>query len=173
VRPAPGDDSPFDDFFVFEYPRLVAALTFVTGDRDVATDAVDEACARAWEQLRRGNELESLSAWIRVVALNVARGRFRRHVNERRARERLASFADRAADVDATVAVDVQRALAQLTGRQREVVVLHYFLDLSVDDIAAQLRIAAGTVKATLHRARAALAAVLDDTNTEVRDGVS
>ena len=169
----PGDDSPFDDFFVFEYPRLVAALALVTGDRDVATDAVDEACARAWEQVRRGTEIESLGAWIRVVALNVARGRFRRRVNERRARERLASFPARAADIDATAAVDVRRALAHLTARQREVVVLRYFLDLSVDDIATQLGIAGGTVKTTLHRARAALAAVLDDTNTEVRDGVS
>jgi RNA polymerase sigma-70 factor, ECF subfamily len=60
-----------------------------------------------------------------------------------------------------------------LPRRQREVVVLHYFLDLAVDDIAAQLNVTSGTVKTSLHRARAALATVLGDTNDEVLDGIS
>jgi RNA polymerase sigma-70 factor (ECF subfamily) len=66
----------------------------------------------------------------------------------------------------------VQRALAELPRRQREVVVLHYFVDLSIDDIATQLDIASGTVKTSLHRARAALAVALGDTNNEVFDGI-
>lgn len=58
--------------------------------------------------------------------------------------------------------VDIHRVLARLPRRQREVVVLYYFLDQSVDRIAAELEIPAGTVKAALHRARAALAMQLD-----------
>jgi RNA polymerase sigma-70 factor (ECF subfamily) len=166
------DESRFDDFFLFEYARLVSTIGLVTGDIDVATDAVDEACARAWERLRRGKEIDSLVAWVRVVALNVARGRFRRRATERRARHRLATREVAPLASEAAVAVDVQRALAELPRRQREVVVLHYFVDLSIDDIAAQLDIASGTVKTSLHRARAALAVALGDTNNEVFDGI-
>jgi RNA polymerase sigma-70 factor (ECF subfamily) len=167
------DDSRFDDFFVFEYPRLVAALTLVTGDVDTARDAVDEACARAWERERRKQQIDSLPAWVRVVALNVARGRYRRRSNEQRARQRLATMAIPTAEVEQSTRVDVARALARLPRRQREVVVLHYFLDLTIDDVAAQLAVTAGTVKTSLHRARTALAAELGDTNDEVLDGIA
>jgi RNA polymerase sigma-70 factor, ECF subfamily len=167
------DEGSFDDFFLFEYPRLVGALGLVTGDRDVAADAVDEACARAWEHLRRGHDIDSLSAWVRVTALNVARSRFRRRSTEQRARARLAELGPPASATDPDRALDIRNALATLPRRQREVVVLHYFLDLPVDDIAAQLGVSAGTVKTSLHRARTALAVVLGDPNDEVFDGVS
>jgi DNA-directed RNA polymerase specialized sigma24 family protein len=42
----------FDDFYVFDYPRLVSALRLITGDADTAREAVDEARVRAWERLR-------------------------------------------------------------------------------------------------------------------------
>jgi RNA polymerase sigma-70 factor (ECF subfamily) len=167
------DEGTFDDFFLFEYPRLVGALGLVTGDRDVAADAVDEACARAWEQMRRGHEIGSLTAWVRVTALNVARSRFRRRSTEQRARERLVDLGPPPSATDPERALDVRNALATLPRRQREVVVLHYFLDLPVDEIAAQLGVSAGTVKTSLHRARTALAVVLGDTNDEVFDGIS
>jgi RNA polymerase sigma-70 factor (ECF subfamily) len=165
------DESRFDDFFLFEYPRLVGALGLVTGDRAVAADAVDEACARAWEHLRRGKEIDSLPAWVRVVALNVARGRFRRHVNERRACAALAALPRPETGRDADLAIDTRRALARLPRRQREIVVFYYFLDLSVDDIAVQLDVSSGTVKTSLHRARATLAEVLGDSD-EVLDEI-
>lgn len=169
------DGAGFDDFFLFDYPKLVAALTLVTGDADVARDAVDEAAARAWERVRRGKSIESLPAWVRVVALNVARGRFRRRAVERRANEQFGRLTVRATVADAGAAIDTHRALAQLPRRQREVVVMHYFLDLPVDEIAAQLGVAPGTVKTSLHRARNALAAVLadKDENREVFDGIA
>jgi RNA polymerase sigma-70 factor (ECF subfamily) len=157
-------DHRFDDFYVFGYPRLVAALTFVTGDADLATDAVDEACARAVERLGRGREIDVLEAWIRVVARNVALGRLRRLTSERRARRKLdaTARADAAEPPDDNeAALDVRAALHTLSRRQREVVVLHYFLGESVEAIATELDIPAGTVKSILHRARAALAQVL------------
>lgn len=158
-------DRRFADFYVFDHPKLVGAIRLITGDADAARDAVDEACARAWERLDRGQDIDVLGAWVRVVALNLARGRIRRRVSERRALERLAARPSTVGS-DATTragdAIDIRRVLAQLPRRQREAVVLHYFLDQSVDAIAAELQIPAGTVKAALHRARAALALQLD-----------
>jgi RNA polymerase sigma-70 factor, ECF subfamily len=160
-------DDRFDDFYVFTYPRLVAALAFVTGDPDLARDAVDEACARAVERIGRGREIDVLEAWIRVVARNVAFGRLRKRKSEGRARRRLeasAMVADEALPVsDLAAALDVRAALLLLSQRQREVVVMHYFLGESVDAIADELGIPTGTVKSALHRARAALAESLTD----------
>ena len=156
-------DRRFEDFYTFEYPKLVVALRFVTGDHELAQDSVDEACARALERLGRGDPIDVLGAWIRVVALNVARGRIRRLASERRARARLVAQAANPEVVDGSSAIDVRAALATLSRRQREVVVMHYFLDQTVDAIASELAIPAGTVKAALHRARAVLAQSLQE----------
>lgn len=159
-------DRRFEDFFVFEYPRLVRALRLVTGDGDRARDAVDEACARAWERLARGRPIDVLGAWIRVVAFNVARDKLRKRRSERLARDRLAR---RPADGDGELGTEVSRvmdvrmALARLPRRQREVVVLFYFLDHPVETIALDLGIPSGTVKSALHRARLALGELLDN----------
>lgn len=172
VKPFEGveSDRRFDDFYVFDYPRLVSAIRLITGDADTARDAVNEACARACERLGRGHDIDVLGAWVRVVALNVARGGLRRRASEHRALERLRSMATRDARDPFTRAadtIDIHRLLAQLPRRQREVVVLYYFLDQSVANIAAELHASPGTVKATLHRARAALAAQINESTTQ------
>jgi RNA polymerase sigma-70 factor (ECF subfamily) len=64
-------------------------------------------------------------------------------------------------------AIDVRVALARLPRRQREVVVLFYFLDHPVETIALDLEIPSGTVKAALHRARIALAELLGEAAQE------
>jgi RNA polymerase sigma-70 factor (ECF subfamily) len=167
------DADPFDDFYRDGYARLVAAVGLITGSRAEAEDAVDEAIARAWEQTRRHRSIDSLPAWIRTVALNLARGGIRHRAVERRARARLLGSEDHGASLDRHgAAMDARRALAELPRRQREITVLFYFCDLSVQAIADELHIDQGTVKSTLHRARAALAAVLGDTNEEDHDAV-
>jgi RNA polymerase sigma-70 factor (ECF subfamily) len=171
-------DRRFDIFYEVDYSRLVASLTLVTGDPDYARDAVDEAIARAYERLKRGRSIDELGAWVRVVAINFARGRFRKSRTEARARARLVTLAETAEWAGARVsgvAIDVQRVLMTLPRRQREITVLRYFLDMSVAQIAQQFGIAEGTVKSTLHSARATLATLLveNDDHTEVNDGIA
>jgi RNA polymerase sigma-70 factor (ECF subfamily) len=156
-------DERFRDLYVFSYRRLVARLVFVFGDEDLARDAVDEACARAAEQLDRGLEIESLEAWVRVVSRNVALGRLRRLGAERRARERLLAARPTEVGNDSDSALDVRAALAALPLRQREIVVLHYFFDQGVESIGHDLDVPVGTVKSALHRARMTLAQLLDE----------
>ncbi len=157
-------------FVRVEYPLLVAALGLVCGDRAAAEDAVQEALAKAVVAGRRGQRIESLPAWVRVVATNLLRNRGRSLGRERLALRRLATqqtTTGAAGGADSAVAVqqalDVQQALARLSRRQREAVALHYRLGLSVADTAATMGVAAGTVKTLLSRARGALAAALAD----------
>jgi RNA polymerase sigma-70 factor (ECF subfamily) len=165
------EDGPFDtafrEFFARDYASIVTGVTMIVGNRALATEAVDEAVARAWIRARRGEDIASLGAWIRVVAGNVARNACRSRAAEQRARERLEQV-PAAGDQAAGWSIDIQRALAKLSCRQREVTVLRYMFDLSVHDIAIELDIAEGTVKHMLFRARAVLAEVLgDDTPAE------
>lgn len=156
------DEVALQEFLHTAYPRLVAAVALASGSRPAAEDAVQEALLRAWERSEAGEEIRSLNAWVTAVALNLARSGLRRLRSERRARARLrgASWVeDLAARADSRI--DVRRALAALTHRQREAVVLRYYLQLDTQEIATALRINEGTVKSTLFRARAALADAL------------
>lgn len=65
--------------------------------------------------------------------------------------------------------LDLHHALRRLSPRHREVLVLHYVAELSVEEVAGQLRLPVGTVKSRLNRARHALAEQFGDE----REGVS
>lgn len=153
------DEIAIREFLHTAYPRLVAAVALVSGSRPAAEDAVQEALLRAWERSEKGDEIERLDAWVTTVALNLARSGLRRIVAERRARSRLGP----AGSADPLVAerVDVEHAMRALPRRQREAVVLRYYLGMDTRETARVLGIGEGTVKSTLWRARAALAGAL------------
>jgi RNA polymerase sigma factor (sigma-70 family) len=93
------------------------------------------------------------------VAMNLVRSRWRRILAERRARARMDP--PRREPPDAEAALDLRRALAGLSSRQREVVVLRYYLGHDLGEVARLLGVSEGTVKTTLHRARRSLARTL------------
>jgi RNA polymerase sigma-70 factor, ECF subfamily len=153
------DEVAIREFLHTSYPRLVAAIALTSGSRPAAEDSVQEALLRAWERSEKGEEIDSLEGWVTTVALNLARSGLRRLRSERRARARLTdSTVDETPTADR---VDVDRALAMLPRRQREVAVLRYYLQLDTREVASALHLEEGTVKSTLFRARAALAAAL------------
>ena len=123
---------------------------------------------RAWERTSKGETIDSLNAWVATVALNVSRSGIRRKVAERRARHRLGAAPLTVPERSPGDAVDIERAVASLPRRQREVVVLRYLLDLNTAETAATLRINEGTVKSELSRARVALADRLNVVTVEV-----
>lgn len=162
------DEIAIREFLHSDYPRLVAAVALASDSRPAAEDAVQEALVRAWERSERGEDVDSLPAWVAAVALNLARSGLRRLRSERRAKERMRS-SGRSEDAGpgADRALDVQRALASLPRRQREAVILRYYLQFDTTEIASALGIHEGTVKSTLFRARAALADALEMRDTE------
>jgi RNA polymerase sigma-70 factor, ECF subfamily len=134
-------------------------VALASGSLAAAEDAVCEALARAWERSERGERIETVGAWVTTVAMNLARSRWRRVLAERRARARL----DRPREApDPDASIDLRRALASLPRRQREVLLLHYYLGHDVAEVASLLEISVGTVKSTLHRARRALAGTVE-----------
>ena len=163
------DEVAIREFLHTSYPRLVAAVALTSGSRPAAEDAVQEALLRAWERSEKGDEINSLEAWVTTVALNLARSGLRRIRTERRARARLGDSA--IGEPPTADRIDVDRALASLPRRQREVAVLRYYLQLNTREVASTLELDEGTVKSTLFRARAALAQALGiDEDKEAND---
>jgi DNA-directed RNA polymerase specialized sigma24 family protein len=119
------DEYAIREFLHTAYPRLVAAVGLLAGSRALAEDAVQEALARAWERSERGEDIRNLGAWVTTVALNLSRSGLRRLRVERRAGSRSVA---RVSDEPSTLRVDVERSVVALPRRQREVVILHYFL---------------------------------------------
>jgi len=141
-----------------EHPRLVAALTLYTGDVDLAAELAQEALARAHGDWAKVGTMSSPGGWASRVAFNLANSHFRRQKYERAARERAASRLPAAPGTPADVGdPDVLRAVAALPQRQREAVALRFLLDLSVEDTAARMGCAAGTVRALTSQAVARL----------------
>jgi RNA polymerase sigma-70 factor (ECF subfamily) len=148
------------EFLTSDYRRLIAGLSLLSG-RAAAEDAVQEAVARAWERTLRGERIESLRSWVAVVATNLLRSRVRRLMAEQRAGERL-RFTRPPDPVElSNVRLDVLRALNALPHRQRKAVILYYFADLGIEDIARAMRTRSGGAKSLLHRGRDSLGKAL------------
>jgi len=160
------DELHVREFLTADYPRIVAAVDLVTGSRAAAEDAVAEALARAWEHADRGESIASLPAWVMRVALNLAHSRWRRLRVETKVRERVGHASEQRSP-DPGDRIDIERALRNLSRREREVTVLRYYLGYDVAETAGVLHVSDGTVKTLLHRARKELAAVLSEHDPE------
>lgn len=164
-RSPPGE---FEELYVAHFHGLALQLYAYTGDLAEAQDLVQEAFCRALSRWRALSGYDDPVAWIRRVAWNLAKSRWRRRkvatafLRRQREQQVEGPGPDRVALV---------RALATLPAQQRRVFVLKYLADMSVLDIAAQEGMPEGTVKSTLHRARAALADLLAEPRAQAGPG--
>lgn len=144
----------FEGFYQEEVDRVLRTCWLVTLDDQAAADIAQEAMLRAWQrwdQLQDGDA----GAWVRTVALNLGRSRWRRLKREARPARRPPVGAQASASTDP----DLLAALRRLPHRQREALVLHYWGDFSVAACAAAMGVSEGSVKQHLRRARVGLGA--------------
>jgi len=146
----------FDTFYRSRRDDVARALALTLRNATLGSEAADEAMVRALERWGSVKRMGNPSGWVYRVGLNWARSRLRR-----RDRETLGDPPDIERFMPAAD-LDVARALAELPLTHRAVVVLRYFMDWSLEDIAAGLRIPVGTVKSRLNRAHAKLAELLE-----------
>lgn len=157
--PEPVADALIETLYKDAYLRLVRHLYAMTGDIDEAQEVVQEAFVRAVARPRSVLRADDPEAWLRTVARNLARNRFRRRtwmerfVRRNRHEHSIAAYEPNR--------VAIVAAMRQLSPVLRETVGLFYLADMSIDDISTALDTSTGTVKARLSRGRAALAAIL------------
>jgi RNA polymerase sigma-70 factor (ECF subfamily) len=136
-----------------EGARLWSAVRGYTGDRGIADDAVAEAFAQL---LRRGEEVRNPRAWVWTTAFRVA---------ARELQRRQATVPDPPDTPYDPVMSDhrVLSAIARLSDRQRAAVILHYYADRPVKEVADLLGSTAAAVSVHLFRARSNLRDLLGD----------
>jgi RNA polymerase sigma-70 factor (sigma-E family) len=145
----------FDEFVVTRSPRLLRAAYLLTRDWAAAEDLLQTGLAKAWFAWSRlDNQPE---AYVRKIMFNTYASWWRRRSFREHPTAEFGEHpaADRHAEVDARD--EVWRALGRLPRRQRAVLVLRYFEDLSEAEIAETLGISAGTVKSQAAKALAKL----------------
>ena len=166
-------DPSFDEFVVSGSARLLRSAYILTGDRAGSEDLLQTVLvrtARRWDVAQ-----DSPHAYAHRVLMNLLHDR-RRNLSRRVTERPLEGFEDRLGVVvdGAEALVDritVISAVRCLPARQREVVVLRFFAELSVSETAAAIGASNGTVKTHTSRALAALREALAEKTTDSPKG--
>lgn len=168
-----GDRDAFARLVPIIGDRLFATAYRILRDFDAAGDAYQSALVSIWRELPMLRDADRFEAWSSRVLIRHCYAELRR-----RRRQPLASvlMSSDEPSADETISVSLrdqlERAFVRLTSEQRTVLVLMYYRDLSVAEIASQLGISTGTVKSRLHYAREALRGAIEaDARTPVQEG--
>lgn len=142
--------------------RAYRYATLVIGDRAEAEDATHDAALAAWRHLDELRDPARFEAWFGRIVVNACRDRLR-------ARRRLPVHVELDSELSSPDPNDglatrdaLAGAIRSLSVDHREVIVLRFFVDLTVDQIAARTGVGAGTVKSRLHYALRDLRAAVD-----------
>lgn len=169
--PSPSHDEGFADFYAATYHATVAQVYTLVGVYADAEEVTQEAFARALQRWRQVSAYDLPAAWVRRVAVNLALNRLQRARRAARALVRLGPAPDVPPISADTLAL--AKALRTVPVHYRQVIVLHYVAELSVEEIAAELELPSGTVKTRLARGRRRLAKLLDDTEEDLGAGTA
>jgi RNA polymerase sigma-70 factor (sigma-E family) len=145
---------------------LIRLAVVMLGDRPAAEDVVQEAFCGLYRRWHALSDTTNAPAYVRSSVINGCRSALRRRV-----RQLTFAGADQSAESDSAESAallgeehrQVLLAIRRLPSRQREALVLRYYLDLDEGEIASSMRISRGTVKSTTSRALAALGRILED----------
>ena len=159
--PSPPTDADFTEFVHASWPSLYRTAYLLLGDRAEAEDLVQTALAKTYASWGKVRDLSAAPGYARTTLVNTATSWFRRRSwRNERPTEVLPESSDHPDLTDRPALMD---ALAQLAPRQRAVVVLRYYDDVSVAETALALRISEGTVKSQASDALARLRVLLGD----------
>ena len=170
MRRTGSDDEGFRRFVVSFSPTLLRAAFLLVRDRGAAEDAVQSTLLRTYRRWRRARVAPE--AYSQKVLVNLCRD-YWRYQRRHPAPESLGELEIRDSATESSERLEERHALWQvlgeLTPQQREVVVLRFYLDLSVAETAELLGIPEGTVKSCAHRGLAQLRGLLSTPTSEVR----
>lgn len=139
------DDRAFEELWAAEYPSVAWTAFLIVGRWDEAADIASEAFTRTYQHWRRVSGYERPSAWVHRTATNLALSAARKSRPRSPVEERIVQPPELPDPA-------LTKALEHLSPAQRAAIVLRYYLDWSVDDVARTLRKRPGTVTALTHQ---------------------
>jgi RNA polymerase sigma-70 factor (ECF subfamily) len=157
---ARGDVNAFEKLYAQSSGRVYAVCLRMTGDMQRARELTHDSFVRAWERLSTFRGEAAFDTWMHRLAVNVVLTATR---TERRRAAHLVEHDDESVESDIAFGraapdvesrIDLERAIAALPPRARQVFVLHDVEGYRHDEIADRLELQPGSVRAQLHRAR-------------------
>ena len=166
-RASHGDQEAFGVLVGARLARLDTAARLILRDPELARDAVQEATLRAWKNLRGLRDPDRFDAWLHRLTVNACLDLARKRRGRVFEIELTPLHDPSVPDPTSRVAdaLYVERMLGTVDPAQRAVVVLHFYLDLTLSETAAALGIPVGTAKSRLNRALAAMRIRVADEN--------
>jgi RNA polymerase sigma-70 factor (ECF subfamily) len=175
-----GDPVAWEGLVRLHQEAVYRYACWLVGDHDEAEDVAQETFLRLMRTFDRFDSSRPLRPWLIRIARNLARNRWR---SARRALAALERFrvdrllAGTSADASAEPALDPRgtawrAALARLAEADRQVVILRYLLDLSVEETGQALGLPIGTVKSRASRARARLRRLAEEGDPALREAL-
>ena len=156
----------FADLTARDVDRAYRIAWAILGNDEDAQDAIQDALTAAWKQRGSLRDRDRLEAWFGRIVVNKCRDGLRSRVRVR-SRMRPLELTPLPPVADGSLAAaerdELGRALERLGPDRRIVVVLRFWADLTVDDIAERLGVPAGTVKSRLHHSLKALRSALEE----------
>jgi len=163
-------EAEYAAFFAASWPRLFRTTYAIAGDRQLTEDALQTAFAQAWAAWPKVSAANDRLAYVRRMAINAALSRHRRASSRRESVVAVLPETEQPSREDAFLSGDqTWQAVQELPPRQRAVVVLRYYEDLTEQEIAEVLGCRPGTVKSQASAALASLRSALGDPATEER----
>ncbi|MGB4289407.1 MAG: RNA polymerase sigma factor [Dethiobacteria bacterium] len=165
------DDASRRELFEIFYRRTYAAVFAILRHRESAEDITQDAFIKAFQNITRLREKEKFGPWLAAIATNLARNHLKREKRlyysgnpvepEAGSAEITPSSTEEQVIREEEIA-RVRAALRTLPPEQYQVVIMQYFYDLKLAEIARLLKISPGTAKSRLFRARVRLSRVLE-----------
>jgi RNA polymerase sigma-70 factor, ECF subfamily len=158
-----GDHDAFALLLGAAIARLDAAARLILRDPDLARDAVQETCIRAWRDLPWLRDPDKFEAWLHRLTVNACLDAVRRRKRRPIEVELTPVIVSIVEDASTLIAQRdaLDRALRALEPEWRAIVVLHYYLGMPLPDVADTLGIRLGTAKSRLHRSLSILRSVM------------
>ena len=163
IRAQHGDEEAFADLVAAAGPRLHAVARRVLRDLDLADDATQRAFVGIWRDLPKLRTPDRFEAWSYRILLRTCFDEGRRGRVWSKDIQAVPPFGEVQADAaDVVINRDlIERGFRRLSLEHRAVVVLRYYVDLPLDEIAAVLDIPPGTARSRLHHALRSLRAAV------------
>jgi RNA polymerase sigma-70 factor (sigma-E family) len=157
-------DGEFAEFVEAAWPGLYRTAYLILGEHQLAEDLVQTALAKTYASWGKVREPAAAMGFARVVLANTAASWFRRRSwRNEQPTETLPDGSQALGTTDPSDRPALKEALGHLPPRQRAVVVLRFYDDLSVREVAQALACSEGTVKSQTHHALAALRLLLGE----------
>ncbi len=173
---AGGDKTAFEAIYRQTSAQVYGLCLRLTTDQEAAEILVQDTFVKAWFAIGGFRFQGSVAGWLKKIAVNLYRDRYREHSRqlkmlEKAAYEHESLYVPCSGVLDLLTAVDLERCIARLPEGGRCIYVLHDVEGYTHPEVADLLGLAVGTVKSQLHRARSLLRQMLKEGKERAHGG--